>query len=239
MIFFSGGEILDDFLSLYTYFFFSDYSVIDTFLQNNVILVLWASEGERTPWEHVSGLSWFPPASRVLRQPWCPFPHASSSPALGHTAWRIGTVEGGGSGSQRAPLSSSPFMQPAMGWTKRKRATMSRSSGMSTAAVTPRGQASWTGRSWPNSAWSFIWKSSCPSFCKHFSETTTLPGWVTSLTSFSQRKAQRTCGYSCWHLRNTNWLEILIKGKLGGNGVLFFLLCNICVVERSSLRLLF
>ena len=40
MIFFSGGEILDDFLSLYTYFFFSDYSVIDTFLQNNVILVL-------------------------------------------------------------------------------------------------------------------------------------------------------------------------------------------------------
>lgn len=38
MIFFSGGEILHDFLSLYL--FFSDYSVIDTFLQNKVILVL-------------------------------------------------------------------------------------------------------------------------------------------------------------------------------------------------------
>lgn len=38
-------------------------------------------------------------------------------------------------------------VQPAMGWTKKKRITMFHNSGKSTEAVTPQGQAFWTGKS--------------------------------------------------------------------------------------------
>ena len=100
--------------------------------------------------------------------------------------------------------------------------------------MTPRGQASWTGRSSPSSAWSSIRKNGCLSFCTHFSETTSSPGWVLDFTL--AEKSMESLWWQLWHLRNTSWL---VRRKLGGNGMLFFLLWNSCIVERGFLRLPF
>lgn len=113
-----------------------------------------------------------------LKAPWLPFP---TCPA---PAQCLGLIRAVGERVRYGNKVYSCFsffpwrVQIAMGWTKKKRTTMFHSSGKSTAAATPQGQAFWTGRNWPSSASSFIWKSSCPSFCKHFLEMTTLPGWV-------------------------------------------------------------
>ena len=159
---FLGGEILDDFkFSIpisFSWLFYNRYFLTE---QRNS----GSFEQGLASYSHVSGLS----CRGLTGAPWMP-PYQAHCSSEKNVAC--------GNKSVLLFLFSPWHVQPAMGWVKKKRTTMFHSSKKSTAAVTPQGQAFWTGKSWPSSALSFIWKRSCPSFCKHFLEMTTLPGWV-------------------------------------------------------------